>query len=430
MREGNVTVEADLHCKDQSIIDQIENGKRQVSCGYLYELSNENGRLVMRHLKANHVAVVERARAGNVAQITDSAPAEPYEIDEPPQDDKGESFEKMIAQFHRQDPARVKIAHDGAKVSTEDDDDNLGKNIAEGNVGAVAGKVGGAAGGVIGGAVGMLAGPEGAAVGAVAGSAMGSGAGEAVGNLGHETSGDDSMPECVCGAEKNGPHLKGCAMFGKDAKCTCDAEDDEKGEQHHKKCPKYFCGEADPGMAEDNDNDGEQFRESTPTRARGAGPELIPVPGGGNEGNTNPLVRDAYTVNVQALENLRALKPAIVSHARKTGDQSGVEHFNRAVIGLKREIGRYEAAQSPARGSQRVQRSMQDTAEQAKAAQRKIADDFDAAVKAARKAAFADAHGFRAGGGARVAVDAATSPKDEVSFEDQVAVARRAALGK
>jgi hypothetical protein len=73
--DGNVTLMADLHLKDSSIIAQVEAGKKQLSVGYLYVISDEAGRYVMRQLRANHIAVVETARAGDVAQITDSAPS-------------------------------------------------------------------------------------------------------------------------------------------------------------------------------------------------------------------------------------------------------------------------------------------------------------------------------------------------------------------
>jgi hypothetical protein len=71
--DGNVTVMADLHLKDAAIEQAVESGKKQLSVGYIYNLSHEGGKLVMRNLKANHIAIVETARAGDVAQITDSA---------------------------------------------------------------------------------------------------------------------------------------------------------------------------------------------------------------------------------------------------------------------------------------------------------------------------------------------------------------------
>jgi hypothetical protein len=378
--DGCVTLEADLHVKDQSLLDAIAGGQKEISVGYLYELSTEGGTLVMRNLKANHCAVVPKARAGDMCAIVDAAPAEAYRVDEAPQDDKGESFEKMIATYHRKDP--VAVAKDALPHSDNKESPMLQQPVT---------------------------GEDDLIAAARAGASVGR---RIAGETDSSSEGENSM-ECNCGGKKI--HSDACPMYQQaDDACTCGGKD-----SHSDACPKFVAA------AEDNDVDGEQFREPKPSRRSGAGPDLIPVPSNGGEGNVNPVASDAYVVNVQALENLRALKPAIISHARKTGDNSGVEAFNRAVIGLKKEIGRYESQASARPSSQRVQRSMQDDA---RAAQAKIADDFDAAVKAARAAAMNDTFGFRTGGGARVAVDSAGRPTED--FDEQVRRARRVALGK
>jgi hypothetical protein len=79
------------------------------------------------------------------------------------------------------------------------DDGNIGTEIAEGNVPALAKTAGSAVGGVAGGALGALAGPEGMAAGAIAGSMAGEGAGEMVGEVEGSAKGDDSeytQPAC------------------------------------------------------------------------------------------------------------------------------------------------------------------------------------------------------------------------------------------
>ena len=56
---------ADLIVTDPALISRIlEGGRREISCGYNYELTEENGRYVQRQIRGNHVAVVEAAFPG------------------------------------------------------------------------------------------------------------------------------------------------------------------------------------------------------------------------------------------------------------------------------------------------------------------------------------------------------------------------------
>ena len=65
---------ADLHIHDRGLIDAIQNGKREISCGYECEyVKNEDGTYSQKNIRGNHVAVVERGRAGKRAAILDSA---------------------------------------------------------------------------------------------------------------------------------------------------------------------------------------------------------------------------------------------------------------------------------------------------------------------------------------------------------------------
>ncbi len=66
---------ADLIITDRELIDAILGGKREISCGYTYELSEENGRFVQRKIRGNHVAVVDAGRAGHRVSIRDTRPA-------------------------------------------------------------------------------------------------------------------------------------------------------------------------------------------------------------------------------------------------------------------------------------------------------------------------------------------------------------------
>lgn len=64
---------ADLIIKDNNLISEIEQGKREVSCGYdcIYE-DNGDGTYLQRQICGNHVAVVKAGRAGNRVAIQDS----------------------------------------------------------------------------------------------------------------------------------------------------------------------------------------------------------------------------------------------------------------------------------------------------------------------------------------------------------------------
>jgi phage tail tape-measure protein len=87
----------------------------------------------------------------------------------------------------------------GRSRAARNDDGNIGTEVAEGDVPALAKTAGSAVGGVAGGALGMLAGPEGMAAGAIAGSMAGEGAGEMVGEVESSAKGDDSeytQPAC------------------------------------------------------------------------------------------------------------------------------------------------------------------------------------------------------------------------------------------
>ena len=62
---------ADLIITDERLIEAILNGKREISCGYTYELAEENGRYIQRKIRGNHIAVVDAGRAGPRVSIKD-----------------------------------------------------------------------------------------------------------------------------------------------------------------------------------------------------------------------------------------------------------------------------------------------------------------------------------------------------------------------
>ena len=69
---------ADLIITDPGLIDLIlVEGKREISCGYTYELCEENGQYIQRKIRGNHVAVVDAGRAGPRVSIKDHKVKEP-----------------------------------------------------------------------------------------------------------------------------------------------------------------------------------------------------------------------------------------------------------------------------------------------------------------------------------------------------------------
>ena len=65
---------ADLIITDPVLIGLIMDGKREISCGYTYELCEENGKYIQRRIRGNHVAVVDAGRAGPRVSIKDQRP--------------------------------------------------------------------------------------------------------------------------------------------------------------------------------------------------------------------------------------------------------------------------------------------------------------------------------------------------------------------
>lgn len=64
---------ADLIIYDKKLINEIENGKREVSCGYSCTYKeNEDGSYSQVDIRGNHVAVVDAGRAGRRVCIKDS----------------------------------------------------------------------------------------------------------------------------------------------------------------------------------------------------------------------------------------------------------------------------------------------------------------------------------------------------------------------
>lgn len=75
-RDGDMLI-ADIVWRDTRTIDDIKNGKREVSCGYMCEwipLNDELTEYEQRGIIGNHVALCKEGRAGNRVAIQDSNP--------------------------------------------------------------------------------------------------------------------------------------------------------------------------------------------------------------------------------------------------------------------------------------------------------------------------------------------------------------------
>lgn len=65
----------DLYIKEAGLIAEVENGKREVSCGYDCQwIPIGNGKYEQKEIVGNHVAVVQNGRAGSRVAIKDSKP--------------------------------------------------------------------------------------------------------------------------------------------------------------------------------------------------------------------------------------------------------------------------------------------------------------------------------------------------------------------
>jgi hypothetical protein len=73
LEDGNWPLMADLIITDAELIRQIDAGRRELSCGYQYELASDgHGQFLQTSILGNHIAVVDQGRAGAQARIYDS----------------------------------------------------------------------------------------------------------------------------------------------------------------------------------------------------------------------------------------------------------------------------------------------------------------------------------------------------------------------
>ena len=112
---------ADLIITDPVLITAIlEEGKREISCGYTYELCEENGRYIQRKIRGNHVAVVDAGRAGSRVSIKDHCPV--YERRE---NSMKKSLSKILARMAKDGDPEIVAEIIGEMIEQEADPEDI-----------------------------------------------------------------------------------------------------------------------------------------------------------------------------------------------------------------------------------------------------------------------------------------------------------------
>lgn len=112
----------DLHIHDAELIRDIQNGKKQISCGYECEYEdNGDGTFTQKNIRGNHVAVVEEGRAGAKAAIMDSNIKKPRTAEREKKMGKTSTFMKLfgIAANGKTDEELTQLAMDSADALEE-----------------------------------------------------------------------------------------------------------------------------------------------------------------------------------------------------------------------------------------------------------------------------------------------------------------------
>lgn len=126
----------DIVIMDAKTIEAVEDGKRELSNGYASEISFEDGtspegtryQAVQRHIRGNHVAVVDKGRAGSDCRIGDAATCGPIpggELEKLITDERTYSGEtgdgkNSLAQVGGSQVATKTITFDGLPVEVTD----------------------------------------------------------------------------------------------------------------------------------------------------------------------------------------------------------------------------------------------------------------------------------------------------------------------
>ncbi len=110
-------VVADLIIKDPNLINEIESGKREVSCGYNvdYEPIGDD-KYQQINIRGNHIAIVSAGRAGDRIAIKDEKP-KPIERRKPMKVDRNTIWSKMLSAFAKD--AEPEELAEAAKMAPE-----------------------------------------------------------------------------------------------------------------------------------------------------------------------------------------------------------------------------------------------------------------------------------------------------------------------
>ena len=128
---------ADLHIHDRSLIDAIQQGKREISCGYECEyVSDGSGAFCQKNIRGNHIAVVNRGRAGKRAAILDSDTLKKEQAEKPERKamKKNGLFFKLFGQAVKdKSPEEIEqLAMDAADAFEEEDSSGGGDGTEPG----------------------------------------------------------------------------------------------------------------------------------------------------------------------------------------------------------------------------------------------------------------------------------------------------------
>jgi len=112
---------ADLIIYDAILISEIEAGKREVSCGYNYNLAETDGGYRQTGIRGNHVAIVRNGRAGPRVQVKDEMPQQPKKERGKTMDkNKNTIWGKMLSAFARDaEPEELAEASKMMQADTE-----------------------------------------------------------------------------------------------------------------------------------------------------------------------------------------------------------------------------------------------------------------------------------------------------------------------
>jgi hypothetical protein len=123
---------ADIIVQDEQTIRDIENGKRELSAGYNCDcLQDENGNWYQCNIIGNHVALVDKGRAGEKVRINDND----FKEAEHPRDDDGQfssGHQELVNKYYSlSEEDKDIIENDGKNRISKLINESYGKDITE-----------------------------------------------------------------------------------------------------------------------------------------------------------------------------------------------------------------------------------------------------------------------------------------------------------